>query len=264
METPLDKKKENNKSRKSAYLIGGLAGTGAILGHKYLHGKKNPNSDFDSTLAATHSAVSRAIDRRVNDEFKGYGEDLKNRFLKEKGLDTEVGRFNKVFEVDSPKELENTLKGYKDHKIYLPKSSYLPGALGIGTAAALGSYYAANRDKRWRGEDGKIDKRKMSKDLGKAGLAGAGMYAAGKLTEGVVGGNTLGKLRKIEGGFDLNDDGTIPHGKFIHDYGNALKKHHRNVKIGMAGLAAGAGGYALYKYLKRRKREKEEKDKNNK
>ena len=104
----------------------------------------------------------------------------------------------------------------------------------------------------------------MARDLSKAGLAGAGMYVAGKLTEGSIGANTIEKLRKIESGFDTDENGGLPIGKFMNDYDGALKKHHRNVRIGMAGLAAGAGGYALYKYLKRRKKEKEEKDQNNK
>ena len=239
-------------------MIGGLAGTGSIIGHKYLNSKKP--TDNESLVAATRSTASRAIDRYVDNKFKNYGEDLKNQFLKDKGLDTEVGRFNKIFKVNAPqtKELEDLYKEDKNHKIFLPKSSYIPGALGIGTTASLGSYYVANRDKRWRGEDGKIDKKKMAKDLSKAGLAGAGMYAAGKLTEGAIGANTIEKLRKIESGFDTDENGGLPIGKFMNDYGGALKKHQRNVKIGMAGLAAGAGGYALYKYLKRRKREKEE------
>lgn len=104
----------------------------------------------------------------------------------------------------------------------------------------------------------------MAKDISKAGLAGAGMYAAGKLTEGAIGAHTIEKLRKIEGGFDTDENGGLPIGKFMNDYDGALKKHQRNVKIGMAGLAAGAGGYALYKYLKRRKREKEEENRHNK
>ena len=207
--------------------------------------------DWDAINMAAAEGKKRGLS---GEELKQFVNDNHGRILKANGFGTEREKFNKILggTLQDTEKVNNALKIHKNSAIST-KKSWAPGALGIGTAAALGSYYIANRDKRWRDKDGNIDKREAAKDLGKAGLAGLGMYGAGKVTEGLIRGNTQGK---INGYVDnvLNQKGGVNLGKVTEGFDKIYKNHNRNVALGMGGLAlAGVGGYALHRYLKNKR-----------
>lgn len=188
------------------------------------------------------------------EELKQFVNDNHGRILKANGFGTEREKFNRILggTLQNTEKVNDALKLHKNSAIST-KMSWAPRALGIGTAAALGSYYIANRDKRWRDKDGNIDKRKAAKDLGKAGLAGVGMYGAGKITDRLIRSNTQGK---INGYVDnvLNQKGGVNYDKVAGGFDKIYKNHSRNVALGMGGLAlAGVGGYALHRYLKNKR-----------
>ena len=148
----------------------------------------------------------------------------------------------------------------------LAKSLIKPGALGLGTAAALGSYYAI-KNKGYKDKDGKINKKQALKDLGKAGLAGIGMVGASGLMESLMARNTNKKILGLQRDYDNNFDSY----KTIEDRSKAIsgiqskandliKRYKRNVKLGYAGLAsAGALGIGG-KYLLDKKKSKRKED----
>lgn len=223
---------------------------------------------------ASYAAISSKLDlehaKSVADSLEKKGFNLGNKNRNDlinnlyKGLykrnDFEEGRLEGIFpssKVNDPKLAKEFLGNVKRSGITTNKS-WAPGALGIGTAAALGGYYLANRDKRWRDKDGNIDKRKAIKDLGKAGLAGAGMYGAGKLTDYVIRGNTQGKLNNYISGVMNSNASKLDLGKVAGGFDKIYNSHKRNVALGIGGLAlAGAGGYAIHKYLQKKKSDKE-------
>lgn len=231
---------------------------------------------------ASYGAISSKLDLKNAEslvdslEKKGFKfgnkkrNDLVNNLYKDlyKRNDFEDERLKNILpssKVNNPKLSKEFLGNVKRSGITTNKS-WAPGALGIGTAAALGGYYLANRDKRWRDKDGNIDKKKAIKDLGKAGLAGAGMYGAGKLTDHLIRRNTLEKLRLHTEGIGRSDFSKgIPVGHVVRGFDKIYKSHNRNVALGMGGLAlAGAGGYAIHKYFQKKKRDKENMNKEQK
>ena len=267
--------KKNNKISNKRRLLesaGVGAAAGALIGaHKIANSSRNLKLGNTDTARASYAAISSKLDLDnaksiVNSlEKKGFTfgdkkrNDLINNLYKDlyKRNDFEEGRLQDIFpssKVNDPKLAKEFLGNVKRSGITTNKS-WAPGALGIGTAAALGSYYLANRDERWRDKDGKIDKTKAAKDLVKAGLEGVGMYGAGKLTDHLIRRNTLDKLRLHTEGIGRSDFSKgIPVGHITGGFDKIYKDHRRNVAIGMGGLAlAGVGGYALHRYLKKNK-----------
>ena len=269
-----NQQKENKISSKRRLLESAGIGVtaGALIGaHKIMNSSRNLKLGNTDAARASYAAISSKLDLEnakslVNSlEKKGFKlgdknrNNLVNNLYKDlyKRNDFEGGRLKDIFpssKVNDPKLANEFLGNVKRSGITINKS-WGPGALGIGTAASLGGYYLANRDKRWRDKDGKIDKRKAAKDLGKAGLAGAGMYGAGKLTDHLIRGNTLEKLRLHTEGIGRSDISKgIPIGHISGGFDKIYKDHNRNVALGMGGLAlAGIGGYALHRYLKKKK-----------
>nr|DAK84321.1 MAG TPA: hypothetical protein [Caudoviricetes sp.] len=208
--------------------------------------------DWDAANVVAAEGKKRGLS---GEELKQFVNDNQGRVLKANGFGTELDKLNRVTGGRSLPNTPQTSDFLKNHKnmAISTKKSWAPGALGLGTAAALGGYYIANRDKRWRDKDGNIDKRKAAKDLGKAGLAGIGMYGAGKITEDLIRGNTQGK---INGYVDnvLNQKGGVNYDKVAGGFSKIYKNHNRNLALGMGGLAlAGVGGYALHRYLKNKR-----------
>jgi hypothetical protein len=182
------------------------------------------------------------------------------RILEANGIRNETDKYNKIFKenVAYNKDFEEKLQKAKSGIVTVDKNKWASGALGLGTAAALGGYYISNRDKRWRDKDGKIDKTKAAKDLGKAGLAGAGAYLAGRALETSIMNNTNAKLANFH---NSNRISTGPVRKDLYEgFDKIYKDHGRNLALGFGGLAAaGIGGYALHRYLKRKKEKSEDK-----
>ena len=153
----------------------------------------------------------------------------------------------------------------------LMKSLIKPGALGLGTAAALGSYYAI-KNKGYKGEDGKINKKQALKDLGKAGLAGVGMVGAAGLMESLVARKANKKILGLKREYDNNFDSY----KTVDDRLKAIsgveskakdliKRYQRKANLGYAGLAtAGALGVGGKYLLDKRKRERDSEKKESK
>ena len=265
---------DNNSTNKRRLLESAGIGTaaGALIGaHKIMNSSRNLKLGNTDAARASYAAISSKLDlenaKSIADslEKKGFtlGDKNRNNLINSlykdfyKRNDFEEGRLKGIFpssKVNDPKLAKEFLGNVKRSGITTNKS-WAPGALGIGTSAALGSYYLANRDKRWRDKDGKIDKRKAAKDLGKAGLAGVGMYGAGKLTDHLIRRNTLDKLRLHTEGIGRSDFSKgIPIGHITGGFDRIYKNHNRNVALGMGGLAlAGVGGYALHRYLKKKK-----------
>ena len=153
----------------------------------------------------------------------------------------------------------------------LTKLLIKPAALGLGTTAALGGYYAV-KNKGYKGKDGKFNGKQALKDLGKAGLAGAGMFGAGLAVDHFTAKNTNKKISKLQD--DLYEKYKDVRDKAGYDRGVAeaterslgiLKNHRRNLNLGYGGLAAaGALGIGGKYILDKRKREREAEKKNSK
>lgn len=147
----------------------------------------------------------------------------------------------------------------------LTKLLIKPAALGLGTTAALGGYYAI-KNKGYKGKDGKINKKQALKDLGKAGLAGVGMLGAGLAVDHFVAKNSNKKMRNfVEGlkskyGDSLNNKEVFNRAtQEIDDKAMDLSNSHiRDLNLGYGGLAAaGALGLGGKYLLDKRKREKD-------
>ena len=149
----------------------------------------------------------------------------------------------------------------------LMKSLIKPGALGLGTTAALGSYYAI-KNKGYKGEDGKINKKQALKDLGKAGLAGVGMVGAAGLMETLMARNANKKIFGLQRDYDNNfnsyktvDDRLKAISGVESKAKDLIKKYKRNSNLGYAGLAtAGALGVGGKYLLDKRKSKRKEDD----
>ena len=218
---------------------------------------------------ADFDAFKGAIKNRERNRNSKYGrlndgviyETNPRRLLEANGIRNETDKYNKIFKenVEYNKDFEEKLGKAKRGIITVGRNKWASGALGLGTAAALGGYYIANRDKRWRDKDGKIDKTKAAKDLGKAGLAGAGAYLAGRAVETSIMNNTNRKLANFYNSNRIYDG---PVRKDLYSgFHKIYRDHGKNLALGLGGLAAaGVGGYALHRYLKRKRAESKDKE----
>lgn len=185
------------------------------------------------------------------------------KILEGNGIRNETDKYNKIFKenVAYNKDFEEKLHKAKGAiSIATDRNKWASGALGLGAAAALGGYYVANRDKRWKDKDGKIDKTKVAKDLGKVGLAGTGAWLAGRALETSIMNNSNKKLANF-----YNSKRLTASGQELYDGFNKIYKNHsRNLALGFGGLAlAGVGGYALHRYLKKKRNESKSKESEN-
>ena len=150
----------------------------------------------------------------------------------------------------------------------LTKLLIKPAALGLGTTAALGGYYAI-KNKGYKGKDGKFNGKQALKDLGKAGLAGAGMFGSGLAVDHFVAKNSNKKMRNfVEGlkskyGDSLNNKEVFNRAtQEINDKAMDLSNSHiRDLNLGYGGLAAaGALGIGGKYLLDKRKSKRKEDD----